>query len=674
MKAKLFSFLSIFFFALLGQSLYAQFTNKGNLVISNGFSLVVKNMNFVNDGTVTMKNDGKLYMRGGADGGDFVNNGTFGDSNLTETYQVIFDGTADQEIKGTTEPYIYELVTAQTGDVSVTQTINVSTYKINVGDAGNLFDYRVKDPANSGIRLTADEFVLNGNLRLYDDSQILQKTTGITVSGDGKLYRDQMGTGNKYWYNFWCSPVNVNGEWKLGGNLYDGRDPENPQPIYFEFDNSHPEGSPEVNSGQNPAHLNAAWIYKLEDNIDDPSSWQYVGDSAAVNIGVGYTMKGPNIFNATRPGSSSTTNTEFKAYTFAGKPNGGTYTFSIGNNHLYLLGNPYPSALDANELINDNDGEFNGTIYFWEHVGGDSHYTNDYVGGYAHYNLSGGTPARDWQTNDEVGTKTPGRYIPVAQGFFLYNDTGNTGTITIQNSQRVFEKEDGSNSVFMRSALTDIRLMFVDNNNLGRELLLAVRPNTSTGFDWGWDGPFVKFGYMTDMSFRIGNKDYVIQAIPEITDQTRLPLHIVMTEDGNIKIQVNELQNVPQDIDMYIEDVYNSTYNPVSLTQDYETYLQAGDYTDRFYLVFRSSSLKTDETATGNFGIYYNDGYVYITNPGQMNVQHPVVFDLNGKAVVEADLNTNEQHIKIPVSLATGIYMLQVQANGKNYVQKFIVE
>ena len=41
-------------------------------------------------------------------------------------------------------------------------------------------------------------------------------------------------------------------------------------------------------------------------------------------------------------------------YVFVGKPNNGTIQLNISLNQSYLVGNPYPSALDADEFIKDN--------------------------------------------------------------------------------------------------------------------------------------------------------------------------------------------------------------------------------------------------------------------------------------------------------------------------------
>jgi len=650
--------------------LSAQFKNKGTLVISNNFSLVVKDKDFINDGTVIMKNDGKLYVRGG----DFINNGTFGDNTLTETYRVIFDGANDQEIRGNSEPYIYELVTAQTGNSSVTQSINVSTHTIHVGDAGNLFDYKVKDPSDSdikGLRLTADEFVLDGNLRLYDDSQILQNTNTITVSGSGKLFRDQMGYGSKYWYNYWCAPVNNGGTWKVA-DLMDGRDPENPQPVSF-VDDGTGEGSDQVNDGNNPAVLNEHWIYKFENNAPDYANWQQIKSQGTTTPGQGYTMKGPGIQNASRPGADD--GLQFKGYTFAGAPNGGTYGLDLGAGHMYLIGNPYPSALDADKFIQENDGQFSGTLYFWEHLGGDNHYLYQYYGGYGTYNLSGGAKPRNWKDSTEISEgKIPGRYIPVAQGFIVYNDGNSNGRINLTNDQRVFYKEDADSSLFLSPMQTNIRLTMTGADNLTRELLLAVRSNTSMGYDWGWDGYAFDFGGASDMSFLLDGKDLVIQAVPALDDQLRLPLHVYAPAEGNVEFGVSEMSRFPAGLQMYIEDTRSGHTAPVDLNTTYRTYLPAGDYTDRFYLVFRASTMGTDDLSKAGVDVYYNDGIIYIQNPEGLMLGTARVYDMSGKVVLEKELHSDAHQISIPAVLAKGVYVIRTESGDKALNKKFLAD
>ncbi len=141
-------------------------------------------------------------------------------------------------------------------------------------------------------------------------------------------------------------------------------------------------------------------------------------------------MKGPGTGSITTP----------QNYVLLGKPNNGDINLPISAGNEYLVGNPYPSALDADQFIRDNgnfgSGSTTGTLYFWEHWGGGSHILSEYQGGYATYTLAGGVPAASSGTSG-TATKTPKRYIPVAQGFFV--TSSNSGTIKFNNGQRVFQ-------------------------------------------------------------------------------------------------------------------------------------------------------------------------------------------------------------------------------------------
>ena len=59
-------------------------------------------------------------------------------------------------------------------------------------------------------------------------------------------------------------------------------------------------------------------------------------------------------------------------YTFVGNPNDGDYNTSIGENDSYLIGNPFPSALNGVKFLKDNLSSIDGSLYFWDHVGEES--------------------------------------------------------------------------------------------------------------------------------------------------------------------------------------------------------------------------------------------------------------------------------------------------------------
>ena len=76
--------------------------------------------------------------------------------------------------------------------------------------------------------------------------------------------------------------------------------------------------------------------------------------------------------------------------------------------------------------------------YREEHpVNDGTHQWRLYQGGYATYKLSGGVPAVDHPDITAGGTAraTPGKYVPVGQGFYVIGHATNSGPVEFKNSQ-----------------------------------------------------------------------------------------------------------------------------------------------------------------------------------------------------------------------------------------------
>merc|ERR1711974_412127 len=179
-----------------------------------------------------------------------------------------------------------------------------------------------------------------------------------------------------------------------------------------------------------------------------------------------------------------------------------------------------------------------------------------YQGGYGTYNYSGGAPAASMGSNHPDGgaggtpTKTPGRYIPVGQGFFVKGETN--GNVLFNNGQRQFQKEGTAASVFMRSNSqtqtehTDnrmkIRLGFNSVNTIHRQLLVTADDRASIGYDWGFDG-LLNEVQIDEMSWVINADNYTIQGVDAFTESTILPLNIKTSETGLNNITIDSLEN-----------------------------------------------------------------------------------------------------------------------------------
>ncbi|MGG5487141.1 choice-of-anchor D domain-containing protein [Gaetbulibacter sp. PBL-D1] len=542
----------------------------------------------------------------------------------------------------------------------------------------------------------------NAKIDLEGESQLIQTIdSDLDVQSEGTLERDQQGTADTFTYNYWSSPVG-NGSSVTNNNSYTVSDvmynDNGANPIVF-------TSSGYDGSNTSPAVTIADyWIWKFASQASgDYSSWQHIRQSGNLLAGEGFTMKGP--------GSGSILTDQ--NYTFLGKPNNGDIGFSGTNdldlavNNDYLVGNPYPSAIDAVQFINDNGSTITGTLYFWEHWGGGSHVLSEYQGGYATLNLSGGLPASSYGTNDpDVGTggtpvKRPGRYIPVSQGFFVSADAG--GKINFNNGQRIYRIEDGtydgesgSQSVFVRqSSPSDsdydtttnsvggsddrlkLRLGLNSVNTIRRQLLLTIDENATLDIDWGYDGK-INETQIDDMFWMIEGEKYLIQGSNEANEDTVYPLGIKVETDGMNTITIDALQNAPEDLTVYIHNKITDAYHNLS-EGDFNFYLDAGEHLDTYEITFSAedSALGVEDNELNLVDVYYDNTSknIVLLNPGLLEVKHMEMLNILGQSITTIDNITQSNNSEYEVkNLSTGTYIIKIHTVSGSVSKKVLVK
>ncbi len=519
---------------------------------------------------------------------------------------------------------------------------------------------------------------IDGTLDLVGESQLIQHEGSIVdTNGTGILERDQQGTSNKFNYNYWGSPVsNAAGTYQLSSILFDGNTPLNWTTNY--------NGSP------SPLTISSRWLYVFNDAESDYSNWSSISQNTAVAIGLGYTMKGS--------GSSE----DSQNYTFKGQPNNGEINLSLGGGFNYtLLGNPYPSALDADQFIADNENVLDdGTITFWEQApSNNSHMLADYEGRYSYYNYTGGAPAVT--APSEIygagnASKIPERYIPIGQGFFVSgNETG--GLITFNNNQRCFKTEASGASLFFRpsngtlntedlnqtnseeSVIRRIYFNFTTPEGAVRQLLLGfTSDNAATdGVDYGYDALNADT-FPSDLSFNIEGERYIIQGVGEFEATKVYPLDMILGLSGNVEISLHTLENFETPIDVYIYDALLETYTRFN-TVSYQQYLEAGTYTDQFYLAFQDQETLGISDATFNAVTirYLNQSKaIFVQAPLEDSIKTIQLVNIAGQTLATWTNPTSNSlnQVRIPVKhIAQGTHILKVETKNKTIHKKIIV-
>ncbi|EPR70595.1 putative internalin [Winogradskyella psychrotolerans RS-3] len=534
-----------------------------------------------------------------------------------------------------------------------------------------------------GNPITVSKYLkIDGTLDLEDESQLLQPTGSIVdFSGTGKLERDQQGTGNKFNYNYWGSPVSnagsaINRTYALASILYDGI-----TPVSWTTNNDAP--------GTNPATISSRWLYTYANLTGAYADWNRINENTGISVGLGYTMKGSGV------------GTSEQNYTFSGQPNNGIITHAISADNETLLGNPYPSAIDAHTFIDDNETALldGSALIFWEQAPNNpSHILSEYLGRYSYLTKTGGVPAT---TPVEIGgdgggtaSKIPGRYIPVGQGFFVEAD-GDGGTLVFNNAQRIFKKE-GSQSIFLRSSngnedyvnipndeesvIRRLRFNFTTPEGAVRHLLLGfTTDNVATdGIDYGYDALNAD-DFPSDLSFLIEGQNYVIQGVGEFEETKVYPLEMVLGEQGNIEIGLTELENFDDAIDVYIFDAAEGTYTRFN-DVNFQMNLEAGTYSDRFFLVFQEDvTLSTIKEEFKDIMVRYlhDTDEIYVKTPPSVAVKQLYLINVAGQTI--ASWNTTNlpmsDEIKIPVKhISEGTYIIKAETKTSTFNKKIIIK
>ncbi|SNR72579.1 LamG-like jellyroll fold domain-containing protein, partial [Lutibacter flavus] len=550
-----------------------------------------------------------------------------------------------------------------------------------------------QDETNLGHGLWVTHYLkLNGFIDLVGESQLIQKKYGdydvndyfitnqfvesvVDDVSSGYIERDQQGLGNLYRYNDWSSPVGIIGqpqttEYAVKDVLRDGFDSSNPKTITFIGGNNG------VNSS--PIQIAERWIY----GNDNENSWVSLKSTGTMSPAEGFSMKG------THP--PITALYDKQNFVFVGKPHNGDVELPLSTGSWYLTGNPYPSALDAFQFIDDNVGVIDGTIEIWDDWEDNTHGYNEAHAGYALLTKSGGIPATNYNNPSESGGKTPGRYIAVAQGFGV-TGVGSAGSkIKFRNTQRKFVRENSSASVFFKSrsakqqntinSILDtrlkIRIGFKTETNFNRQILLTIDDNATDGVDYGYDAINNNI-YPNDLYWIIDNNKLVIQAVKNLPIERVVPIGISVNGGIPIKIKVDAIENPYPNMEIYVRD--NSTMETLDIMNgEFEITLEDGEYIDKYSIVFQAKPEIPVEIEE-----IYNDVSVFVAEnsstflvrkPDDLRIHNISLYNVVGQKIKVWKSNLIENEIQLPIEESTGVYIVLISTNEGKISKKIIIK
>ncbi|QRM88515.1 choice-of-anchor D domain-containing protein [Lacinutrix sp. WUR7] len=533
---------------------------------------------------------------------------------------------------------------------------------------------------------------LHGTIDLLEDSQLVQTDSSDLVTDiDGEILRRQEGASSYYWYNYWGSPVgNTEATALTNNNSTSNNENNTPFKISMLKDDAG-DAMVFTSSNHQTGKLSSRWMYTYENGVTY-YDYQTLTTNTNINSGVGYIHKGVGAE---------------QGYIFKGKPNNGTIKVSVsdigGSGSVsgvskteYLLGNPYASAIDVYKFIDDNAAVLEGSIQLWQQWAGTSHVTTEYEGGYAQVNKTGSVRAYQFVGGEGAnngsldGTKTPSRYLAVAQGFMA--EIKNSGSVVFNNSQRVFIKEadaDGSSSngsVFFRTTedvsstttMGKIRLEFnaLDGQETRRELLLGFSDATTDAYDYGYEAKNTDENH-DDLSLLLDGENMSIQSYGEITPEKVIPLALKTSGNNSYNIKITETENIAEGQEIYLRDNLNDIYYNLNQDEGYTFLADEGEFNERFKIVFTNQSLSIDEvTANNNVVLYFNSNQ-NLLYAKQLNddVKSLVVHNMLGQSVYAKEgvkASDLENGIRLE-NTSTGVYLVTLKTKSNSAITKKII-
>ncbi len=352
--------------------------------------------------------------------------------------------------------------------------------------------------------------------------------------------------------------------------------------------------------------------------------------------GKGFAVRAPNTF--------STVPQTWEGV-FTGIPNNGNIQFTLetSGTGYNLVGNPYPSPIDAGSLIGANPN-ISGSLYFYAHtltMGTNGLFpagTN-----YAVWNASGSTAATAGTSG--VPSLTPNGILQVGQGFIV--KAIGPGKVNFNNEMRM----NNTQNQFFRNATTleRHRLWLNLSNTSGidyNQIMVGYIEGATMGFDKNFDA--LAFGNSgNSLSSIIDGLDYTIQGRAlAFSDNDRVSLGFKAEIAGNFTITLTNkdglfLENQP----VYIFDTATNSTHEIKTTP-YTFYSEAGTFDNRFQLVYTTAlEIPISEFNSNSVKAYKKEG-VYTISSKEKPIKEVLAYDTLGRLIFKQS-NINAKSVAL---------------------------
>jgi hypothetical protein len=485
--------------------------------------------------------------------------------------------------------------TTVTNDLFIASGSVVANADLTLNNGGTLGSLLT---INSGrtLAVTGGTLNTNGSLTLNSGASLLHGAGtpggGGAVVGNVRVKRAGQTTPS---FNFWSSPVANSNATILG-------------PDRFYYDPS-------------------TGTQSTADDTNDPG---WIAATGTMSNGRGYASS--NAGTVTFNGSANT-----------GNVNQAVIASPLPNSRFNLLGNPYPSAISANQFLalNGPSGSnlITGSIYFWDD---DNSAGADYTStDYAVWNGAGSVGG---------GGNTPNGNIGSGQGFFVEGVT--TGSVQFTNSMRT----NNNTQFFQNEAIKRVRLSISNEHGDYNETLIAFLNDATEEADANYDA--LKLRGNPNISFfsKINDDAYAIQGLPDSFDNRIVNLGFQNAYNENHTISLASLELIPATVMIYLEDRETGAFINLRTNSSYTFMPGSMSSEDRFSLHFTAPI----EAIATSGSCDVNLGSLEISNPSAQDISYEV-FNAENNLIAQGSGNTTSIEI---LNLVPDNYTVELTMDG----------
>ncbi len=476
-----------------------------------------------------------------------------------------------------------------------------------------------------------NNLTVNGTLNVrHQGSLVMTNDRGtVSVTGSVNISKTSTPLNNFRDFTYWSSPVNTT--------------------INQAF------------SGVDPTRI-FVW-----NNPNNSSAGNWAVASGTMIAAKGYISEAP----------SSTPNGGTHSVTFTGKPNNGIINIPVGfkNDNLNytdfnLIGNPYPSAINADRFIQLNsNANMDGTIWLWTHNTAISNgTTGEFLGyDYATYNLSGGIAASS-------GGARPSGNIASGQGFFIR--TTSAGILTFKDDMRI----NGQNTQFFKDTKKqeekDRMWLDVVSSEGGAfsQILIGFFDKATDGFDRAYDGTRLGSSWINFYS-TIDTLHYAVQGLHSFHIDKKVPIGFdtYISTPLSYKISIHSLEGILKNVDIYLVDNELDIIHNLKLA-DYEFNVDGkGFFPNRFTLQFKNSNRQKPPIVNNNLNLVVTNQENTLLVRASATITHLKIYDIAGRLLIDKKPINKEFTIKSTHIKKGTVLIVNTILENHNHISKRIL-